>query len=78
MSNIASKKLILIERSSQGAVARYPLDQSLAISAQPGANYTLIEEATQKPPKGMTLRRAGDKLLIDADHEVAACPHNNE
>ena len=71
MLNISSKKLILIERTQQGTVKRYALDKVLLISAQSGANYTLIEESSQKPPQGMRLKRMGAKLVIDTDHEVA-------
>jgi len=72
MSSSVAKKMILVESNNLGAVNKHLLTGQFTTKAQAGTNFTLIEEETQKPPKGMVLRRKGHSLLIEVDGQAVA------
>lgn len=66
-----SRKLKLIETTAT-ARREIPLDSLQRLVPVPNANYTLIEEATRKPPQGLVLRRVKGNLLVEVEGEQAA------
>jgi uncharacterized repeat protein (TIGR02059 family) len=49
-----------------------PLNQLATIRAQPGATYSVIDPATQKPVSGMLLKKQGDVLVVEVDGQPVA------
>ncbi len=67
-----NSRIKLIEKLKNGQTAEYPLDILSIIRAQPGADYSVIDEDTGEIPEGTVLRREGDMLVIDINDETMA------
>ena len=72
MTKFASGKLILVEVLADKTVVRYPIDQLFKVTAKRGANYTLLDNGTESPPKKMVLRRKGESLVVEDDGKQVA------
>lgn len=72
MAKAVSGKLVLVEVAADKTVVRHPIDQLVKVVAKNGANYTLIDVASEAPPKKMVLRRRGDNLIVEEDGQQVA------
>ncbi|MDQ7016818.1 MAG: hypothetical protein Q9N68_10635, partial [Gammaproteobacteria bacterium] len=67
---------LILQTLPNGRTQHIEVTAELVIDAQQGANYTLIDSATQQPPKNLKIVKKGSVLVIEDDGKELASIDN--